>query len=166
MADYRKLKPFILKWEGGFVDNKRDKGGATNKGITLNTFRLYFGKNKTVTDLKRMTDAQWDYIFLKGFWDKFCASSIASQAVADACVDWAWTSGPAVVKLRVQRILGVRVDGVIGPKTLAAINHADPKVLFERIRERRLRFVNNIVAQHPDQKVFLKGWVKRINAVK
>lgn len=32
MADYRKLKPFILKWEGGYVNDKDDLGGATNKG--------------------------------------------------------------------------------------------------------------------------------------
>lgn len=28
MADINKLKPFILKWEGGFVDDPADLGGA------------------------------------------------------------------------------------------------------------------------------------------
>lgn len=35
MADVRKLKPFILKREGGFVDDPADLGGATNKGVTI-----------------------------------------------------------------------------------------------------------------------------------
>lgn len=32
MTDIRKLAPFILKWEGGFVDDPDDLGGATNMG--------------------------------------------------------------------------------------------------------------------------------------
>ena len=41
MADINKLKPFILKWEGGFVNDKKDLGGATNKGVTLKTYKVY-----------------------------------------------------------------------------------------------------------------------------
>lgn len=39
MADVRKLLPFILKWEGEFVNDPLDKGGATNKGVTIATWR-------------------------------------------------------------------------------------------------------------------------------
>ena len=39
MANVNKLAPFILKWEGGFVDHKNDKGGATNMGVTIATWR-------------------------------------------------------------------------------------------------------------------------------
>ena len=35
MADVRKLAPFILKWEGGFVNDPDDLGGATNMGVTI-----------------------------------------------------------------------------------------------------------------------------------
>ena len=33
MAEVKKLVPFILKWEGGFVNDPDDLGGATNKGV-------------------------------------------------------------------------------------------------------------------------------------
>ena len=39
MADVNKLLPFILKWEGGFVNDPADAGGATNKGVTIATWR-------------------------------------------------------------------------------------------------------------------------------
>ena len=35
MADVKILAPFILKWEGGFVNHPNDPGGATNKGVTI-----------------------------------------------------------------------------------------------------------------------------------
>ena len=51
-----KFIKFILSWEGGFVNDQRDSGGATNKGVTLSTFQTVFGKDKTVKDLKNITD--------------------------------------------------------------------------------------------------------------
>ena len=30
MADYKKLTPFVLKYEGGIVDDPDDAGGFTN----------------------------------------------------------------------------------------------------------------------------------------
>ena len=50
MAKKEILKPFILSWEGGFANVKGDKGGATNKGVTLATFRNVLGRNKNIED--------------------------------------------------------------------------------------------------------------------
>ena len=61
MANSSKLVPFILQWEGGFVNDPDDLGGATNKGITIGTFTEYKKrkgqKAPTVTDLKNISDA-------------------------------------------------------------------------------------------------------------
>lgn len=166
MAHLEKLKPFILKWEGGFVDHPLDKGGATNKGITIGTFRTFFGTGATVEQLKDITDRQWDKIFEVGYWRSFKADLIKSQAVANICVDWAWASGTVTAIKQVQRILGVTADGVVGEVTLGAINRAEPRELFERIKAERIAFVEAIVKRTPSQKVFLKGWKNRINDIK
>lgn len=63
-------------------------------------------------------------------------------------------------------ILGVAVDGKVGAKTIEAINSANSKALFDKIKAKRLQFVDNIVKRDPTQKVFLKGWQNRINAIK
>lgn len=165
MADAKKLIPFILKWEGGFANHPKDKGGATNKGITIATFRQYMGQDATVEQLKAMTDEQWKTIFKKGFWFPIKGDYITNQSIANICVDWAWGSGTRTAIKQVQRLLGVADDGIVGNITLSAINNANSKKLFEKIKSARLAFVEAIVRRDPTQKVFLKGWRNRINSI-
>lgn len=162
MAKAENLMPFVLRWEGGYSDDPDDRGGATNKGVTLATFRRYYGQGATKEQLKAITDGQWLHIFKAGYWDKFRGDGITSQSVADACVDWAWNSGTAKVAKKVQTILGVAADGIVGGQTLAAINAAAPRQLFANIKAARLRYVENIAKNNPKQKKFLKGWKNRI----
>lgn len=164
MADANKLKPIILRWEGGFANLPADKGGPTNKGVTIGTFRQFFGQGATVGQLKRMTDQQWMTVFRKGFWDKFRADEIRSQSVANICVDWAWHSGTGIAIPKVQKLLGVTADGIVGKRTLAAINAADPEQLFERVKAARLAYFDSIVRRRPSQIVFLNGWRNRVNS--
>lgn len=165
MAKAELLKPFILKWEGGFVDDPLDRGGATNKGITIGTFRNFYGKDATVEQLKHITDEQWLHIFKSGYWDKWKADDIENQSIADIVVDWAWASGTVTSIKQVQKILGVAVDGIVGNDTLTAINIAGQRSLFAKIYSRRIEFVENIVRRDPSQARFLKGWKNRINSL-
>ena len=164
MADYQKLVPIIKKWEGGFVNDPSDSGGATNKGVTLSTFRSFYGFNKTVEDLKKLSDTQWLHIFLNGYWNKCQASNINNQSIANIFVDWAWGSGPVTAIKQVQKIVGTDVDGIVGQKTLDAINKKDPKTLFNAIKNARIEFVENLVKQRPKDAKFLQGWKNRINS--
>lgn len=165
MADPKKLKPFILRWEGGYVNDPDDSGGATNKGITIATFRHYYGASASIAQLKALTDEQWMQIFLCGFWSPFKADKIANQSVANICVDWAWASGTGTAIREVQALLGVDVDGIVGTKTLTAINQANQRHLFAKIQSARLRFVDAVVRRNPRKKKYLNGWRKRINSL-
>lgn len=166
MADFKILKPIILKWEGGFVNHPNDPGGATNKGVTLSTFRKYFGKTKTVNDLKHITDEQWNYVFKKGYWDRWKADEIKTQSIANLLVDWTFNSGTWGIKYP-QQVLGVTADGVVGPKTIAAINnYPNQAELFYKLWNRRKKHYEDIVKRNPSQKVFLKGWMNRLNSFK
>lgn len=165
MANYKSLIPFILKYEGGYVNDKDDLGGATNRGITLATFRQFYGQGKTAADLKNITGQQWEHIFKTGYWDRWQADNISSQSVANILVDWLWCSGAYGIKIP-QRVLGVAVDGAVGAKTLAALNAQDPKALFSRLKQERLDFIDRICQTRPQNRKFKKGWVNRINAIK
>ena len=165
MANANKLMPLILKYEGGFVCDKDDLGGATNKGITLNTYRHYYGQNKTANDLKNMTMSQWLYIFKEGFWNRWKADEIKSQSVANILVDWLWTSGIYGIS-RVQRYLGLTVDGIVGKNTIAKVNSENPQSLFSEIKLLRLSFIEEICKSRPQNNKFKQGWINRINAFK
>lgn len=165
MADFKRFAVPLLEREGGFVDHPSDKGGPTNRGITLNTFREHYGKDRGVEDLRNMTDAQWEHIIRTGYWDRCRADDIASQSVAEIIVDWYVNSGSVAVR-RVQEIVNVRPDSKAGPVTVAAINAADARALFERIREARKTFYRKIVERDPSQSVFLKGWLGRIDGLR
>lgn len=170
MADINKLKPFILKWEGGFVDDPADLGGATNKGVTLKTYKQYCeNKGKpvpSVDDLKNLSDEEWTDIFRTMYWDKWKADQIENQSIANILVDWVWASGTHIIK-RVQLILGVAADGVVGTSTLSVFNgYSSQQELFERIKQDRLDYVDEICRKRPANEKFRHGWSNRINAFK
>ena len=169
MANSSKLVPFILQWEGGFVNDPLDLGGATNKGITIGTFTEYKRrkglKAPTVQDLKNISNEDWHEVFKGLYWDRWKADEIKNQAVANILVDWVWASGSHGIK-RPQRLLGVTVDGVVGSKTIAELNAKDPAELFRMIKADRLKFIDEICEKRPANNRFKKGWLNRINAIK
>lgn len=188
MANIDKLIPFILKWEGGFVNDPTDRGGATNKGVTLATYEAYCKRKgyprPTVERLKKIPDAHWREIVKTMFWDKWKADDIHSQKVANILVDWVWGSGIHGIK-KPQALLGVKVDGIVGDKTLSAVNFADPEELFDAIYQERVKFLNAIVSNSVaayekkigrkatdaellkyTQKRFIKGWLNRLQDIK
>lgn len=165
MANYKHLKPFILKWEGGYVNRKNDKGGPTNKGITLKTYRAFYGQQKTIEDLKRLSDAEWNAIFEYLYWGKCKGDELQDQSVANMLVDWAWHSGVATSVKALQRIVGVKADGVMGPQTLKAVNLKSPLPLFGALKQERKKFLEGIVKRDATQKVNLKGWMNRVSDI-
>ena len=104
MADVNILAPFILKWEGGFVNHPNDPGGATNMGVTLKTWKSQ-GYDKDgdgdidVVDLKKITKQDAIKMLKNNYWSRWFADQIDSQAVANILVDWVWVSGSWGIKI-------------------------------------------------------------------
>lgn len=169
MAKVEILAPYIKKWEGGFANDPADRGGATNKGVTIATFEAYCKAKSlprpNVERLKGMTDGEWLDILKTMFWDRWQADKIKSQKLANILVDWVWGSGVYGIKIP-QRILGVKQDGIVGNKTLEALNAQDPDKLFQVIYEARKKYLNDITISRPINKRFLKGWLNRLEDIR
>ena len=161
MANFEAYAPLLHRLEKGFVNDPDDNGGATMDGVTLATYRQFYGESKTVEDLKNITWNEWCHIMKAGYWDKCKADQIDNQKTAEIIADWCVNSGTARIR-DVQTILGVKPDGIVGPKTLAVINGADQRVLYDRIRMAREQWYHKRVQIDPSQKKFLKGWMNRL----
>ena len=169
MAKFEILFPYILKVEGGFVNDPADAGGATNMGITLKTYAAYCAekglKKPTIADLKKIDNEVVAEIYRTRYWDKWKAADIKSQKVANIVVDWYINSGVVGIK-KAQTAIGTLADGVVGKMTIAAINAANPDDLFVKLCNARVEHYNNIVRRNPSQRKFLKGWLNRLDIIK
>lgn len=189
MADVNKIIPFILRWEAGlsskyaglpvkeqfekaklkgYANDPDDLGGHTQCGVTLATFTSYRKKKglpaPTVRELVNISFEEWRDILKTLFWDRWKADQIQNQSLALLLVDWVWGSGLYGVT-KAQAVLGVKVDGVVGPKTLAAVNGGDPRATFQKIHAARKAYFESICRSRPANRKFLKGWLNRLNAI-
>lgn len=164
MANFSLYFPQLLKYEGGFVNDPADKGSCTNFGITIYTLTAYRGHALTCQDVKNLTKEEAEKIYKKYYWDKIKGDDINSQSVAELLLDYAVHSGVTKASKVIQELVGVTVDGVIGAKTIQAINNQDPRNLFDRLKMNRKSYFDGIVRANPSQAKFLKGWNNRLNS--
>jgi len=168
MAEIEPLAKKIFKWEGGCSDDPVDKGGPTNRGVTLSTWRKV-GYDKDgdsdidIDDIRLLTLDDALMVLKKFYWDRWRADEINNQKVANILVDWLWCSGKWGILIP-QRILGLPVDGIVGPVTIQAVNRANPYRFLIQIYNSRVTFILDIIKRDPSQKRFEKGWFNRLNA--
>lgn len=155
----------ILKNEGGFVNHPRDPGGATNKGVTIGTLRrlgmdLDGDGDVDVSDLKQLTTADAVKVYKRFYWDAVQAD-LLPHGVDYTVADFAVNSGPRRAAQYLQRAVGVRADGVIGPKTITAVGLSGSEVVIRRVNAERLAFMKRL----PTWATFGPGWQRRVDEV-
>ena len=151
---------FTLAQEGGFVDMRDDRGGATNMGITLATLAAYRGHEVTVGELEAMTQAEAEAIYVADFWRPVNGDALPPGL--DLMVfDMGVNAGPRRSAEQLQAVIGVAQDGIVGPRTLAAVQMVSPRLLIARLGYAQQVYYNGIVQASPSQSVFLAGWLAR-----
>ncbi|MDH5527809.1 MAG: hypothetical protein OEY97_10940 [Nitrospirota bacterium] len=141
--------------EGGdaITRDRNDPGGTTRWGISQRAY--------PELDVAALTRAQAEVIYRRDYWMPVCGEGIRHQRVAEALFDSAVNLGVDRAVKIAQQVLGVRMDGQVGPVTLAALNGADPHRFLTRFALEKVRYYALLCTGRTPLKRFLLGWVNR-----
>ena len=150
-----------LKREGGYVADPDDPGGETKFGISK---RSYPDLN-----IKRLSEDDAKEIYRRDFWERYGYGRIAEQMIAAKVFDLAVNMGPRTAHKVAQRALRaiehtVIEDGVLGPKTLAALEaaaKANADALVAALRSEAGGQYRLLVAINAWKIKYLRGWLTR-----
>lgn len=160
----------ILVREGGYVNHKADRGGATNFGVTIGTYSRYLGRSASIKDVKNMSKDTARDIYRKNYYDKPRLNMLHTdiQAQMFDCSINHGSKNPIkwLQKITNQAIgAGLTVDGMIGNLTAKAVNSfvdlAGEQVSNNALVEERIEFYERLIQRKPSQEVFRRGWMKR-----
>ena len=143
----------LLGHEGEFSDHPDDPGGKTRYGITEAVARRVGYRG----DMRELPLDLAKRIYKAEYWDAVRADEMP-PAVRYVLFDAAVNSGVGQAARWLQSAAGVTPDGVIGPRTMAAVNALDANGLKSRMLASRLRMMTNL----PNWPSFSRGWARRI----
>ena len=143
----------LLGHEGGYVNHPDDPGGETNWGVTKVVARQHGYEGL----MKDMPVEVAKAVYRKSYWDAVQADNLP-PAIRYAVFDAAVNSGVGTAVRWLQQSVGATPDGVLGPKTLAAINEVNPDGLLRRMLARRLRAMTDMKGWPS----FSAGWTRRV----
>lgn len=164
----------VLKHEGGYVNHKNDRGGATNLGITQATLSRYLGRPATILEVKNLTKETATKIYKKNYYYE-PRIDLLPDLIEPIIFDISVNSGPSRAIKMLQQVLydkGYPVgiaDGVIGKKTIKYANEWVDMlglVCINTLVEYRKKFYRKLIVANPTQKVFEKGWMARADSFK
>lgn len=162
MDRFEKFLNYIFEVEGGYTNDENDRGGKTTWGITEEEARE-FGYTG---DMRNLTIDFAKNIYLKKYYLGNKLDKILNDKVALSIFDWAVNSGGKGIKKAqiVANKFGANliIDGIIGNKTLEAINSINPEAFLKEYHEMQRTFYKNLAAKDNSQEDFLKGWLNRV----
>lgn len=132
-----------LKHEGGYADNPKDPGGATNLGITIGTLSDWLGHKASKADVKALTPDAVKPIYRKNYWNAIGADRM-EPGFDYACYDLAVNSGVGRAITMSKNVTG-----------------ASPEARIKALCAARLAFLRRL----PTWPTFGKGWLARVVAV-
>jgi len=186
MSNFERAYSRTMGNEGGYANNPLDRGGETYKGISRNKCPKWAGW-RTVDTVKASlvnpspygTGAYREWVkhfnsllatiaslqasvqtfYQQNFWNRL--GEITDQRVAEEVFDKAVNCGGVAYRW-LQRAVSVTDDGVIGQKTLTAVNATDPRLVLSAFNKQARHYYDGIIEHDPTQAVFRKSWYARL----
>lgn len=154
----------IIHREGGYVNHPADRGGPTKFGITASTLGAYRKLNRPAIagEVQELHLNEAKEIYRKQYVISPRFNEIVDETLQEAVVDFGVHSGPGRAARILQSLVGVRVDGTVGPITLFAVNQQEPKYLTMKLHLARAIFLMRFIGRNPSQAAFARGWGNRL----
>ena len=140
--------------EGGYINHENDRGGETNMGIS----KKYYPDE----DIKNLTLERATAILYRDYWLKYKINTLPVE-ISDIVFDDAVVQGQQTAIRNLQKSLKIKVDGIIGPKTINALRGANYKKLKKVFSDEANAVEDDYQKNDPTQKVFEKGHRNRYN---
>jgi lysozyme family protein len=161
LSDFRPAFEFMIRHEGGYVNDPNDAGGETKWGVSKRSY--------PDLDIASLTQEDAAQIYQRDFWQPQPYCHIDDQRIANKVFDMSVNMGSHQAHVLLQRAVNgcgqkVVADGVLGPLTLTAVNLASPDALLDELREHMGKFYYELAARRPSNQKFLNGWMNRANA--
>jgi len=151
---------YTLAEEGGYVNHPKDPGGVTNLGVTKRALEDWKGGTISNDEMRSLTPEKVAPFYRQQYWDK-CRCEDLPPGVDFLVFDTAVNMGPGVAAKLLQEAVGAKVDGVIGPLTVAnskAAMHYAVVMQMSFLRALRYMKTKNI-------ETFGNGWAVRLKRV-
>ena len=156
---FRQALEVVLAHEGGYVNDPADPGGETKYGISKRSYPHL--------DIKSLTKKQAAEIYYRDWWLKYTYGDIADLAVATKAFDLSVNMGSANAHRILQRAVNwtekkqLKVDGILGSKTLTAVNQADPVRVVQAMRFAAAEYYYLLAKNRSASRKYLFGWLNR-----
>lgn len=161
-ANFDRCLKAVLVHEGGNDDDPRDPGGRTSRGIIqteYDAWRTRQGLPKR--DVWTASDAEVRAIYFAEYWKPLACDDLP-PGVDYAVFDYGVNSGIGRSAKQLQIIVGATPDGMIGPKTEAAVAANDSTAVATKLCDERLSFLQDLRTW----RVFGRGWGQRVADVR
>ena len=137
--------------EGGLSDRnlKDDPGGLTKFGISQKAYPK--------EDIRNITPERAKFLTKRDYWDTI-QGDFLPWPIALTVFDMAFNSGVLQAVRTMQQALGVRPDGIMGPKTLEAAKNCNPKTFVIQYMYRRFIFMHSLRNWAANR----NGWMRRL----
>ena len=90
---------------------------------------------------------------------------VVSQKIAEELLVFAVNAGVGVAVKVAQKVIGVQADGVLGSRTIKALNEYDDKKFDIEFDKAEIEHYQKLVDNNPNFKKFINGWKNRAVAV-
>ncbi len=116
MGDFNRCISLILAEEGGLSNHRQDPGGLTKYGISQRSY--------PTLNIAALTLSEAQALYRRDYWNPIHGDELPS-GLDLLMLDCAINQGVVTAIQLLQQAIRIQDDGLLGPKTLAAAEHAE-----------------------------------------